>query len=313
MFCGTGWLDIVDHIESALAAAGVEAKVVARDRSRPLAPQLADIDVALPSNALFGPEEIAAAPRLRLIQQTAVGHDGIDLGAARTRGIPVCNAPGANADAVAQTALLLILALARRLPRARTAFARAEIGTPTGIELTGRRLGIVGLGRTGTRLAEAAQALGMEVEGVRSRDGRGALLGMLRRADVVSIHCPLTPATRGLLDDEAFAALRPSALLINVARGAIVDRGALERALAAERLGGVGLDVFWEEPWNAADPLFARDEVIALPHMAGATHEAFARIAAIVAHNIRALLAGEPLVHRVDEEDGGGAGPPRLG
>ena len=300
MFCGTGWLDMIGHVRTALASAGVDAEVEARDPARPLAPQLAGAEVALPSNARFGAEELAAAPRLRLIQQPAVGHEGIDVAAARARGIPVCNAPGTNTDAVAQAALLLVLALARRVPAARRCFQEARIGAPLGVELSGRRLGVVGLGKTGARLADAARALGMEVEGVRSRSGRAALLEMLGRADVVSIHCPLTPETRGLLDEEAFAAMRPGALLVNVARGAIVDRPALERALASGRLRGAGLDVFWEEPWDPRDPLFAREDVIALPHVAGSTEEAFARIAAVVARNTRALLAGAPLEHRVD-------------
>lgn len=300
LFCGTGWMEIVPFVERALAEAGVDAELTARDPALPLAPQLGDADVALPSNAPFGAAEIAAAPRLRLILQPAVGHEGIDLAAARARQIPVCNAPGANTDAVAQAALLLILALARRLPRAQRSMREAIVGVPCGRELTGRRLGVVGLGATGGRLADAARALGMEVEGVRSRDDRGALLAMLSRADVVSLHCPLTPATRGMIDDEALAAMRPGALLVNVARGAIVDRGALDRALAGGRLGGVGLDVFWEEPWDPADPLFARDDVVALPHVAGSTEESFTRIAAVVARNVRAWLRGEPLAHRVD-------------
>src|SRR5262245_49416474 len=114
MFCGTGWLGVIPYIERALAEAGVDAVVTAHDRRRPLAPQLSSVEVALPSNARFGREEIEAAPRLRLIQQPAVGHEGIDLDAARARGIPVCNAPGINTAAVAQAALLLLLGLARR-------------------------------------------------------------------------------------------------------------------------------------------------------------------------------------------------------
>ncbi len=212
----------------------------------------------------------------------------------------MCNAPGSNTDAVAQAALLLILALARRAPEARRRFAEARLGAPVGRELTGRRLGIVGMGKAGARLADAARALGMEVEGVRSSDGRAALLAMLARADVVSIHCPLTGATRGMIDDEALGSMREGALLVNVARGAIVDRGALDRALAAGRLGGVGLDVFWQEPWDPRDPLFGREDVIALPHVAGSTEEAFTRIAAVIARNVRAMLRGEALEHRVD-------------
>jgi phosphoglycerate dehydrogenase-like enzyme len=176
---------------------------------------------------------------------------------------------------------------------------RGEIGAPTGIELNGRTLGVVGLGRTGTKLARAAEALGMTVLGVRRGDGRAGLLTMLAEADVVSIHCPLEPATRGMIDDEAFAAMRTGAMLINVSRGAIVDRDALDRALARGHLGGVGLDVFWREPWDPTDALFARDDVVVLPHVAGSTAEAFARIAAVVADNVAALASERPLSHRI--------------
>jgi len=300
LLCGTGWIEVVSFVARALAEAGVEAEVSVRDPTRPLAPQLGDTEVALPSNARFGAAEIEAAPRLRLIQQPAVGYENIDLAAARARNLPVCNTPGSNTDAVAQAALLLILALARRVPEARRRFAEARIGGPVGRELTRRRLGIIGMGKTGARLADAARALGMEVEGVRSDAGRAALLAMLGRADVVSIHCPLTAATRGMIDDEALGAMREGALLVNVARGAIVDRDALVRALAAGRLGGVGLDVFWEEPWDPRDPLFGREDVLALPHVAGSTEEAFTRTAAVIARNVRAMLRGEPLEHRVD-------------
>ena len=297
LFCGTGWSAIVPFIQRSLAAQDVNAVVALRDMHRPLAEQLVDVDVVLPSNAPFGAEELVSATRVRLIQQPAAGYERIDLAAARARGVPVCNAPGQNVDAVAQAALLLILGLARRYPLARTAFARAEIGGPAGFELGGRTLGIVGLGRTGRRLGDAAAALGMRVEGVRSGDGRGALLSLLARADVVSLHCPLSPATRAMIDDEALAAMKPGALLINVARGGIVDREALERALAAGRLGGVGLDVFWEEPWSPSDALYARDDVMTLPHVAGSTEEAFARIADVVGRNVRAMLDGAPLLH----------------
>jgi phosphoglycerate dehydrogenase-like enzyme len=249
---------------------------------------------------VFGADEIAAAPRLRLIQQPAVGFEGIDRVAARARGIPVCNAPGSNTDSVAQAALLLILALARRMRAASAQFERAIIGGPAGIELTGRTLGIVGMGRTGSRLATATSALGMQVHGITRAGGRDALHALLARADVVSIHCPLSDATRGLFDAAAFAAMKPGALPVNVARGAIIERDALEHALASGRLGGVGLDVFWQEPWNPSDPLFARDDVVVMPHVAGSTEESFARIAAVVAANIRALGDGTALAHRVD-------------
>jgi phosphoglycerate dehydrogenase-like enzyme len=141
--------------------------------------------------------------------------------------------------------------------------------------------------------------MGMGVEGVRRADGRRGLLALLPRADAVTIHCPLTPETRGLFDDDAFAAMKPGALLVNVARGDIVDRGALDRALASKKLGGVGLDVFWQEPWNPDDPLLSRDDVVALPHVAGSTEEAFGRIAEVCAHNVEAIVRGGELMHRI--------------
>ncbi len=297
LFCGTGWLDAVPIFARAIAAHGVEANVVVRD-ARPLREQLADVEVVLPSNAPFGAELVGAAPQLRLIQQPAVGHEAIDLAAARARGIPVCNAPGTNAESVAQATLLLVLALARRLPRARKEFARGAIGVPSGIDLFGKTIAIVGYGRTGRAFGRIVEAMGMRVLAVGREGGREALHRALAAADVVTVHAPLTPDTRGLFDDAAFAAMRPGALLVNVARGGLIDRPALERALE-NGLGGVGLDVFWEEPWDPNDPLFARDDVVVLPHLAGSTDESFARIADVIGHNVRAIVEGTPLLHRL--------------
>jgi len=299
LFCGTGWVDVVPIVASAIARTGIEVEVRARALDVPLREQLGDIDVALPSNAPFGAAEIAAAPRLRLIQQPAVGYEWIDLEAARARSIPVCNTPGSNADSVAQATLLLLLALARRWHRAERMFREARIGGPAGVELTGRTIAIVGMGRTGMRLRAAVEALGMHVIAVTREGGRRALLDAIARADVVSLHTPVTAETRGFFDDEAFATMRPGAFLINVARGALIHRAALDRALVRGTLGGVGLDVFWEEPWDPRDPLFSRDDVIVLPHVAGSTEEAFGRVAAIVAHNVAAVVSSGELIHRI--------------
>ena len=300
VFCGTGWLPVVDAIRERLAGLGLaDARVEAADRSRPLAPQLAECEVVLPSNAPFQRELILGMPRLRLIQQPAVGHEGIDLAAARERGVPVCNAPGGSHDAVAQAALLLMLALARRLRGAQRGFAAARIGVPLGVELGGRTLGLIGRGNTGSRLARLADALGMRVLSVGASSSRRELEALLAAADFVSIHCPLSERTRGLLGAAELALMRRGAFLINCARGAIVDRAALEAALASGQLGGAGLDVYWDEPWDPAEPLFQRDDVIALPHVAGSTEEAFGRIAAIVAGNIRRLVDGHALEHRI--------------
>lgn len=296
LFCGSGWLDVVDRIRARLAPGD---EIAIWDRARPLAECVADVDVILPSNGAIDAAVIAAAPRLRLIQQPAAGYERIDLDAARARGVPVCNAPGANHVAVAECALLLILALARRVPAARRAFAAAAIGTPVGIELAGRTLGIVGMGRTGRALADRASALGMGILGLRSSSTAADREVFWSRCDVISLHCPLTDATRGLVDAGAFAAMREDALLVNLARGPIIDRAALIEALATDRIGGVGLDVYWEEPWDPADPLFAHPRVVTLPHVAGSTLEAFDRIAAIVADNVNRVRLGEPLEHRI--------------
>jgi phosphoglycerate dehydrogenase-like enzyme len=296
VFCGSGWLAIVDEIARRLPAG---ARVRHRDRARPLAEELADADVILPSNQRIDAAAIAAPRRLALIQQPAAGYEGIDLDAARARGVPVCNAPGVNATAVAEAALLLLLGLARRLPAARRAFAAPTIGAPVGIELAGRRLGLIGEGRTGVALRRLAEGIGMRVESVRSSSTPEELRALVARADAVSIHCPLTPGTRGLFDARLFAAMKPGAFLVNCARGAIVDRAALEAALAGGRLGGVGLDVFWQEPWDPGDPLYARDDVLTLPHVGGATAEAFGAIADIVAENVRRVMRGEAPLHRV--------------
>jgi len=296
LFCGSGWLDFAAMLRERLAP---EHTLEVRDPARPLVVQVGDADVLLPSNARVDAEVLGAARRVVLVQQPAAGYEGIDLAAARARGVPVCNAPGPNANAVAEAALFMMLALARRLPAARAAFERREIGRPIGTELAGKTLGIVGLGRTGGRLAELARALGMRVVSVGRAEGRAGLHAMLGVADVVSIHCPLSPETRGLFDDAAFAATKRGALLVSSARGAIVDRGALERALGSGRLGGVALDVHWDEPWDPRDPLYAREDVVALPHIAGSTREAFDALAEVIRENVDRVARGEEPRFRV--------------
>lgn len=291
LYGGSGWLPIVDTIAARLPAG---SSIRAWDRSRPLVDEIGDVDVLLPSNAPITAAVIAAAPKLRLIQQPAAGTEGIDREAAVARGIPICNAPGTNHVAVAELALYLLLALARRIPRAPAAFAERRIGVPIGIELAGKTLGIIGMGNSGTALAERARALRMTVRPLGRHDDK---LPFFAACDAISIHCPLTPQTRHLVDAAALAAMKPGAILINCSRGAVIDREALVGAL--DHLGGVGLDVLWDEPGDPADPLYRDPRVIALPHIAGSTEEAFARIVDVVIENLARLERGEPLVHRV--------------
>jgi len=168
-----------------------------------------------------------------------------------------------------------------------------------GRELHGKVLGVVGMGRSGRQLATAAEALGMRVLGVTSRSPTEDFHALLAEADVVSLHCPLTSRTEHLFDATAFARMKRGALLVNCARGGLIDRSALEAALAAGTLGGVGLDVYWEEPWDPADPLFAKGDVLTLPHVASCTDESFDRTVAVVIENLERLLRGDPLLHRI--------------
>jgi phosphoglycerate dehydrogenase-like enzyme len=247
---------------------------------------------------------IAAAPRLKLIIQFGAGLDGVDAAAAGARGIPVRNVAGVNADAVAELAVFLMLALARRLPAHRRSFERRVVGDPVGTELTGKTLGIVGLGASGRALARIGRGIGMEVIGVRKRmtaapvpevswlGGAGDLAALLERSDYVSLHVPASPETRGLIDASKLSKMKPSAYLINVGRGELVDRAALVDALTQGRIAGAGLDVYWEEPPDPEDPLLQMENVVATPHIGGLTQEALARVADQVAATLRATLLG---------------------
>lgn len=265
----------------------------------PLTEAVRGSQVILASNGRIDAPVIAAAPELMLIQQPAAGVDGIDLEAARARGVPVCNAPGANHVSMAETALFLMMALARRYPLARKGFAAGQLGVPLGREMRGKTLGIIGFGRSGQVLAEIAGGLGMRVVSVASQSSRKDWHTLLGESDVISLHCPLNSKTEGMLDADAFAAMKAGVLIINCARGPIIDRRALEDALESGRAGGVGLDTFWHEPWDPNDPLFQRDDVIVLPHVGGSSEQSFVRIADIVAGNIIRVGRGEEPIHRV--------------
>ena len=254
-------------------------------------------------------EMIAAAPRLRLIQKIGVGVNTIDLEAAEVRGIAVCNLPGSNARAVAELTLALMLAVLRRLPRFDGAMRQGEWLNPElqdGIgELGGRTIGLVGYGAIPRLLAPVLIALGCRlVYTSRSAPAdalgeRRTLTALLAEADVVSLHLPLTAETANLIDSAAIARMRPGAVLINTARGGLVDQAALTEALASGRLAGAGLDVFVHEPHDASELLFRMPNVVLTPHIAWLTTGTFDRSFALAAENCRRLVAGEELLHRV--------------
>ena len=256
-------------------------------------------------------EDVAAAPRLRLIQKIGVGVNTIDLEAARRRGVAVCNMPGTNTQAVAEMTLLLMLGALRHVSRLDAATrAGRGWGLPADLqdrcgEVCGRTVGLVGYGAVPRRLAPVLQALGARVL-FACRTPRPDAVGMRRplaellaESDVVSLHVPLAPDTERLIDAGAIARMKPGAVLVNTARGALVDETALAAALRAGRVAAAGLDVFETEPTPAGNALLALDNVVCTPHLAWLTRETLARSIAVAAENCRRLASGEDLLHRV--------------
>ena len=249
-------------------------------------------------------ELIDGSPNLRAIANYAVGYDNVDLGAARARGIPVGNTPDVLTDATADLAFALLLAAARRLPEAIASVAAGDWLTwepagHLGYDVHGATLGIVGLGRIGRAVARRAEGFEMRVLHTGSGDGATPLEEMLERSDFVSIHCPLTPATHHLIDAGALARMRPSAILINTARGPIVDPQALRQALCDGRIAGAALDVTEPEPLPADDPLLRAPNLIVAPHIGSGTHTARERMATLAVENLLAALDGRPMPNQV--------------
>jgi phosphoglycerate dehydrogenase-like enzyme len=251
------------------------------------------------------------APRLRLIQKLGVGVDTIDLDTARARGIAVCNMPGANTRAVAELTLLLMLATLRRLSeldrqtRAGKGWALdSEVLDDLG-ELGGRTVGLVGFGAVGKCLVPMLTGIGAHVIYTSRTEAPGAsapfvpLPALLSQADVVSLHLPLTPATTSIINERAIDSMKRGAILVNTARGGLIDHDALVRALSAGRLRGAGLDVFESEPVNPAHPLFQLSNVVVTPHVAWFTAETLQRGLGVFVENCRRLRDGEPLLNRV--------------
>jgi lactate dehydrogenase-like 2-hydroxyacid dehydrogenase len=249
----------------------------------------------------------AAGPQLQVVANVAVGYDNVDVAAARDRGVVVTNTPGVLDGATADLTMGLVLAAARRIAEGDRFLRR---GTPwvwgprmlTGLDLSaGATLGIVGYGRIGRAVARRARAFDLRVLATPTRseltaDERAAvefreLPDLLAGSDVVTLHCPLTPETRHLVDDAALARMRPTALLVNTARGGIVDTDALVRALTEGRLGGAALDVFEDEP--EVDPrLLTLEQVVLTPHLGSAGDATRSAMCGLAVRNVAAVLGG---------------------
>jgi D-3-phosphoglycerate dehydrogenase len=282
--------------------------------TQPLVEAVADVEAVLVRVAKLSADVIRAAKKLKIIGKHGVGYDNIDIPAATAAGVLVTNTPLANSTSVAEHALTLLLAVARRVGETERDLARGTVRTQKvyqGVELSGKAMGVIGLGSAGLRLARmTGNGLGMRVlgfdpykapwpEGIeRCTD----LDPLLRQADFISIHVPLTRETTNLIGRDALSKLKPTAILVNTARGGIVDEAAVAEAVKAGRLAGAGLDVVVDEPLKPGHPLNGVANVILTPHMAGVTEEAMMRMAQDSAEDILRVLRGERPKFPVNKE-----------
>lgn len=303
--------ETVDPVGPALLmAAGNEVVYAERDMEI-IRREIVDADAVLVRIIELPGALLESAKKLSIISKHGVGYDNIDLSYCREHGITVTVTPDANGLSVAEHAFALMLTLAKNIIPVAGEYREVGFSAKNhapGIELTGKTLGLIGMGRIGKRILHMCKdGLAMRVlvydpyvdeipEGVEKTDDLNELL---RRADVVTLHCLLTDETRRLIDREHLAQMKPTALLINCARGPIVDESALIEALERGQIAGAGLDVTDPEPVAADSPLFRMPNVIVTPHYAPSTVEAAARVSKIAAENINAVLAGREPVGRI--------------
>ncbi|MGZ4171884.1 MAG: NAD(P)-dependent oxidoreductase [Solirubrobacteraceae bacterium] len=288
-----------------------ELEVTVHDHTAPLEPQFEGIAVVVDQGG-HGTKamiDAGASAGVRLWQVLGTGLDHTEVAHIHARGIALANTPGQfSAVALAEHALLLILALAKRLPEAEANCRTGVMYHPIGDELGEQTLGIIGLGASGGELARRAGALGMRLRavdvaappaerlqelGIEQFAGLDGLDELVRESDYVSLHVPLTPETHHLINERRLAMLKPTAALVNVARGRIVDEDALARALSSGAFRGAGIDVFGQEPLRPDNPLLHLDNVIATPHTAGVTRGTSRRRSQVCVENALRVLAGE--------------------
>ncbi len=273
--------------------------------------RLGTATIAITNKVAIGQPELAAAPDLKLIAIAATGYDAVDIAAARARGVAVMNVRGYAATTVPEHAFALILSLRRRLSEYRRALAdgawqaagQFTLFVEPVYDLAGSTLAIVGAGVTGRRMAAIGNAFGMQIAFLDSHSSdlpafatALPLPELLAAADVLTLHCPLSDETRGIIDAEALARMRATALLINTARGGLVDEGALAAAIRAGTLGGAGIDVLSEEPPALDNPLYRlRDHprLLLTPHSAWGSRDAVTTLAERLLAQIEAFVAGD--------------------
>ena len=282
------------------------------DRTTPeeLISRAIDADVLLTNKVVLGDKEFTQLPRLRYIGVQATGYNVVDVEAARRHGITVTNIPAYSTASVAQMVMAHLLNIAQRVGyyaeqnRAGRWATNPDFcywNTPL-IELADKQMGIIGFGRTGSAVAHLAKAFGMKVAAYTSKPQEELPEGILkmsleelfRTSDVVSLHCPLTPTTHHLVNANRLALMKPTAILINTARGPIIDEQALADALNSERIYAAGIDVLTEEPPRQGSPLLSARNCFVTPHIAWATLEARTRLLKICEENLRAFAEGSP-------------------
>jgi phosphoglycerate dehydrogenase-like enzyme len=264
----------------------------------------ADVVINVRAFTRFDERLLARLPALRLVAIVGTGADHVDLAAAEQYGVVISNAPGANARSVAEHAIALLFAVARQIPLHDRETRMGEWRHHEGLELQGKTLGIVGLGNIGRTVAHMASAIGLRViawsfttDPERARSCGAELVEfdeLLRQADIVSLHVPATPESRGMIGVRELGLLRPGAIFINTARAALVDEPALLAALSSGRLGGAGLDVHNPEPLPPDSPYFGLENVVLTPHIGWVTGAAGERLVQMPIENVLAYLAGTP-------------------
>jgi len=274
------------------------------DRTPPgeIVPRSLPAEVLLTNKTPLSAETLAQLPRLRFIGVLATGYNVVDGAAARRRGIPVCNVPDYGTTAVAQHVFALILELTQSVGTYAQSVRQGRwtrsadfcyYDSPI-IELTGLTLGVVGVGRIGKAVANLGRAFGMRVLLTDQPEGQTGLETVLKNSDIVTLHCPLTAETNRLIDHDALSLMKPTAFLINAARGPLVDEEALAAALNCGRIAGAGLDVLSVEPPPASNPLLTAKNCLITPHIAWASQAARQRLLRTVVENVRAFRAGTP-------------------
>ena len=281
-----------------------EVRQASQSDSLPLVEQIRDAHALVTRLTKVTPAVIDAAPSLRVVSRHGVGVDSVDVAYATARGIPVLYTPAANAESVAEHTLGMMLAVSKMILLGDRAQRNGDFQSRTrliGLELYGKTLGVIGAGRIGGRVARMCRAaLDMHVIAydplVAADDARlqvADLTDLLQEADYISLHAPLTGATRGLIGPREFNLMKPTAILINCARGGILDEEALATALLEGQIAGAAIDAWEQEPPPADHPLFALENVIVSPHMAAHTEEAMIRMATTLAHDVTRVLQDE--------------------